>query len=78
MMNHIALVGFVFIYFWSENLIQEHFQENLEALMSNSASACTTPSVTSLTYQGRLSKGTSRVQEHGDLLKVKGLVLLCP
>lgn len=46
--------------------------------MSISASACTTPSMTSLMYQDRFSKGTRRVQEHNGLLKVKGLVLLCP
>lgn len=46
--------------------------------MSISASACTTPSMTSLMYWDRFSKGTRRVQQHGDLLKVKRLVLLCP
>lgn len=46
--------------------------------MSLSASACTTPSMTSLMYWDRFSEGTRRLQEHGGLLKVKGLVLLCP
>lgn len=46
--------------------------------MSISASARAAPSVTSLTYRERFSKGTRRAQEHGGLLKVKGLVLLRP
>lgn len=75
MIHYTAPVGF-------GKLIQEHFQVNLKAilkaLMSISASACTTPSVTSLMYWDRFSKGTRRVQEHRGLLKVKGLVLLCP
>lgn len=76
MIHYIAPVG-------SEHLIQDNISKWIQkhfpkALMSISASACTTPSMTSLMYRDRFSKGTRRVQEHGGLLKVKGLVLLCP
>lgn len=74
MIHYIAPVG-------SENLIQEHFQVNLKAFSESSDENLCLSLYDSLHDQPDVlghSKGTRRVQELGDLLKVQGLLLLCP